>query len=852
MSLSDSAGDPLSLDSENVPDVNCPTINEVKSHESELLCHGNIGECNSISQEVDKCSTSLSGSAKDEDEETCVTDGEEYLVGSASDVPDIVTSEENDTFTEHEVKNDLKDETSNIFSIIETNTSEFQDKCCKSPEKFKVAPNGLSESILTHPAYKTVIQELSNLKDHVKILESEVTRLECENQQLETDRSHEIYLVQLETLEKTIGQQQHEIQRLSFVNQQQSEIAAKNYQQMRDDLEGKLQKLSKQYESANADRESMVMRYVISEKEVIDLKKSQESLEKKVKESSKERDILVGKMKNITAEKSRVCQVLDTKCHELTSALREGERLKDELNSREIKIKWLQNKLKTEIDVHKETQNKLDKMFQKLQECREETEQVRRDCQDTMRAFQESEDNKAYTLGVQLKEQEAKLIMERHEKEGKEETFKQLQHEVDNLKKKNQIIIDENNVLSVKVQNLEKERLEYEQNLLKYKRTIDKQCQDVVDLQNQVAEMEALKMQMQHGQEKLTSSQAEVERLRESNEELLKEMALCREREAELLDFTQKLTEKNVRLQSEFSAIEAKAEMLELEQGPLQRRKSDLEEEVSALKLDLQKEQRQRMDENTLLARHLAERTKHAEDLAKQVEDLQGEIQVLKRKNQTTIKELTRELQHYRKKEAAHEMSSSSNSLGQASRTSSTSSLNTIGEPSRHLCNGGSKSPQESSVSNETNNTQPNLSLEPDRQMLIERIVKLQRSNARKQEKVEFLEEHAKQLVTELQKKTKIVQNYILREQVGALASDSMDQNKAEVVKHGGIMASLYGSKSMDNSMTLELSLEINKKLQAVLEDTLLKNITLKENIDTLGSEIARLTMQKNKEDINR
>jgi hypothetical protein len=35
-------------------------------------------------------------------------------------------------------------------------------------------------------------------------------------------------------------------------------------------------------------------------------------------------------------------------------------------------------------------------------------------------------------------------------------------------------------------------------------------------------------------------------------------MAGCREREAELLDFTQKLTEKNVRLQLEFSATEAK------------------------------------------------------------------------------------------------------------------------------------------------------------------------------------------------------------------------------------------------------------------------------------------------------
>jgi hypothetical protein len=44
----------------------------------------------------------------------------------------------------------------------------------------------------------------------------------------------------------------------------------------------------------------------------------------------------------------------------------------------------------------------------------------------------------------------------------------------------------------------------------------------------------------------------------------------------------------------------------------------------------------------------------------------------------------------------------------------------------------------------------------------------------------------------------------------------------------GGIMASLYTSKQSDANMTLELSLEINQKLQAVLEDTLLKNITLK------------------------
>lgn len=55
-------------------------------------------------------------------------------------------------------------------------------------------------------------------------------------------------------------------------------------------------------------------------------------------------------------------------------------------------------------------------------------------------------------------------------------------------------------------------------------------------------------------------------------------------------------------------------------------------------------------------------------------------------------------------------------------------------------------------------------------------------------------------------------------------------------------MASLYKNSVNDSNMTLELSLQINSKLQAVLEDTILKNITLKENIDTLGAEIEKIT----------
>jgi hypothetical protein len=48
------------------------------------------------------------------------------------------------------------------------------------------------------------------------------------------------------------------------------------------------------------------------------------------------------------------------------------------------------------------------------------------------------------------------------------------------------------------------------------------------------------------------------------------------------------------------------------------------------------------------------------------------------------------------------------------------------------------------------------------------------------------------------------------------------------MMQQRGIMSSIYGSQQKDEAMTLELSLEINKKLQALFEDTLLKNITLK------------------------
>lgn len=71
--------------------------------------------------------------------------------------------------------------------------------------------------------------------------------------------------------------------------------------------------MTKQYEASNRDKEAMVMRYAVSEKEVIDQKRERESLEKKLREMAREKDLLLGRLKGISAEKARICEMVDIK-----------------------------------------------------------------------------------------------------------------------------------------------------------------------------------------------------------------------------------------------------------------------------------------------------------------------------------------------------------------------------------------------------------------------------------------------------------------------------------------------------------------------------------------------------------
>lgn len=128
---------------------------------------------------------------------------------------------------------------------------------------------------------------------------------------------------------------------------------------------------------------------------------------------------------------------------------------------------------------------------------KEECEQIRRETQESFRKFQQSEENKAVTLDQQLKEHQARLILERHVTEDKETLRLQLQKELEALKSKQQNLIEENKKLNLKVQESEKVRLNNENDLSDLKLVADQRQQQITELLNKVSQLETLKLQLQ-------------------------------------------------------------------------------------------------------------------------------------------------------------------------------------------------------------------------------------------------------------------------------------------------------------------------------------------------------------------
>lgn len=134
------------------------------------------------------------------------------------------------------------------------------------------------------------------------------------------------------------------------------------------------------------------------------------------------------------------------------------------------------------------------------------------------------------------------------------------------------------------------------------------------------------------------------------------------------------------------------------------------------------------------------------------------------------------------------------------------------------------------------------LRLEEENQHLLDKVCKLQRELEKREEKVAFYATHVEDLTEELKKKSHIIQDYLVRERRGTVAPQvPVPQVQSMPSKKASAAMSLFGGSkpTAPNGMTMEQLLEVNRTLQEVLEDTLLKNIELKGNLDVMSKQLS-------------
>ncbi|KAG7325070.1 hypothetical protein KOW79_011386 [Hemibagrus wyckioides] len=651
---------------------------------------------------------------------------------------------------------------------------------------------------------------------------------------METEKQH---LCTIKKFESRVEQLLKELKESKDKLVHQDQAAKNTVQQMQRDMSYRLEQAGKKCEEARQEKEAMVMKYVRGEKEALDLRREKEQLERKLREATSEVDKQAKRGNQFAQEKARLQQLHDAKENEISRLSRELEKLKDEINSHIIKVKWAQNKLKSETDAHKETKDKLKETTAKLTQAKEETEQIRKNCQDMIRTYQESEEIKSNELDAKLRETKGELEKHKQEQTDQLEMHRAKIKELEDLKRSFKEGMDELTTLRTKVKCLEDERPRWEDELCKYREIINRQKSEIQKQREKLGDIQRLEEQHQRDEQEIMSLKEEVESLNLQITDLHKDVQGGRVREAELLSFTEKMTSKNAQLQSESNGLQTQLDRMTTSSRELQNRLEETERALADMTARLKREEQRMHDEVQALQTERSALQTETAQLKTRVEELRDELVTQKRKQAANIKDLTKQLTQARKKlEQVENGGCDREGSSMGSRSSSSGSLNARGSSM------DDRSPENQSGSSVVVvDSFP----EVDKAVLVERIVRLQKAHARKNEKIEFLEDHIKQLVEEIRKKTKIIQSYVLREESGALSSEASDFNKAHLSKRGGIMASLYTSHPADSGLTLDLSLEINRKLQAVLEDTLLKNITLKENLQTLGSEIERLIQQQ-------
>ncbi len=288
--------------------------------------------------------------------------------------------------------------------------------------------NKSEEKVVTNGEKEEEIQE--SLDSKIETLENERGALAAElmsKDQLiaKLEQESNSFKAELEHLESKHANEKTEFERKIL--------------QISEEMGAKVGELKKQYVNANKEKESMVMKYVLNEKEILVQKKHRDEAEKKMKSAVKDKDDAVNKAKTAIADKLKLQQLADSRLQDLNVLKKEIERWKEEVKIQEAKSALSSSRLKSEVDAHKETREKLDKMVNHLTETRAEIETSRKEYSDFIKKLKDDEEAQIKRQKAAEQEQCVKLMID-----------EAAASELVTLKEKHNKILEENATLSGK------------------------------------------------------------------------------------------------------------------------------------------------------------------------------------------------------------------------------------------------------------------------------------------------------------------------------------------------------------------------------------------------------------------
>ena len=557
------------------------------------------------------------------------------------------------------------------------------------------------------------------------------------------------------------------------------------------DLKLKLNRSSVSVERTKRELQSMVIKYATSEKDVINCKKQFSESDRKCKELLKERDTLQVKLKDMQNEKKQLISNLERKVVETATLTNDNELLKNRLAQAEIKIE--QSQL-TAAD-----------LSLKYNDARERLTQIEHGLSQASQHIDYDDDNKKENIKFKLCDDE---VDDNGERKPTPEPISDDQQGT-NWTAQYLHCIEHNRRLLHELEETNSELASFKEQTEQLDQKLTQAHEQMKDYSRKTELIEMLKNELINKQTAIDTLKEKFDQINDINRDLLNDAKSSKHKEGELLEYTERLTAKLVSLQSEHNILCEKLKSTEEQCQQLREQYVVIDSTNSTIKTEYEDYKVVKETEIEQLRNELQSKETIINELKCKIDELENDIKIVKRKHISSLKELNKEIQLLKRVQANNVEQQTQQTIAKqnpqqpntetnstlSSRTSSFTSLcdlNQNGESKSEYINNNDRPsppppppPQISQINNssESSNSSSTSELitssnDIDKNMLIERILRLQRNLIKRNEKIDFLEEHNEQLTEEVKKKSRLLQYYILKEDSGALATESMDKNK--------------------------------------------------------------------------